>query len=402
MCLGFFRGAEEERYERLLETLSPVEQRWAQYQPWLERIGYRLRRRYRPGWKPSWNGSWRSIDNCEDAIPPHAHGLSVIDAVRLSDNKKVMLKLVPTSSNELPIWMHLNSVELRADSRNHCVPLFDVHPLPDTDEKVLAVMPLLVMVNQVPFETLGEILRALHSFAEGLAFLHEHLIAHLDIARVNCLMDPGDHLYPKGFHPIRPEQYQPAGTGSLKLKSPTPHRSRTIAPVQYFFIDFGESVRFMDRGLAPRIRGSVGHVQMPDFSNAEGYDPFFVDIRALGYMIEFSFVKSYRGLEFLLPLTTSMQNDTPSQRPNACDVLDTISGFLRRFSEAELRSFVPSTIIWLKTISTTDYKMHGRQARLLGRPPIYPEIPGFEIGETTKPLCPPGSIWERLVLWAYY
>lgn len=71
MSLNWLFGKREERYQQLLESLASGEQRWAQYQPWLESLGYQLRRRYRPDWTPSWRGKWRSSSRSEDAILPH-------------------------------------------------------------------------------------------------------------------------------------------------------------------------------------------------------------------------------------------------------------------------------------------------------------------------------------------
>lgn len=86
----------------------------------------------------------------------------MLDAKRESDNHSVALKLVPTHTRELPIWQYLTSPEKLDDPRNHCVPLLATHPLPDTDDYVLAVMPLLLNYESPRFETVGEILSAIY------------------------------------------------------------------------------------------------------------------------------------------------------------------------------------------------------------------------------------------------
>ncbi|KZS89466.1 hypothetical protein SISNIDRAFT_458660 [Sistotremastrum niveocremeum HHB9708] len=267
------------------KDLNHSEKRWAGYQPWLKNMGYRLRSRYEPDWSPSWFRTGYKIIDSEDAMHPPLRGKSM-DATRISDGQVISMKLVPTHTKELLIWKFLSSPELRKDPRNHCIPLFDVHLLPDTDEQVLVAMPLLVEYDIIPFETPGEVMSCLHSFLEGLMFMHEHNVAHLDIASVNVMMDPGPSLFPKGFHPTDPLYYVP-NPSSPKIRLGAPHISRTLAPVQYYYIDFGESVKFDDFKHRERIYGRVGHARdAPEFRTGRSYDPFKLDIRACGDMIK--------------------------------------------------------------------------------------------------------------------
>jgi hypothetical protein len=45
---------------------------------------------------------------------------------------------------------------LTSDPLNHCVPIYDVLRLPDDDDKVILVMPLLRSWCEPEFETVGE------------------------------------------------------------------------------------------------------------------------------------------------------------------------------------------------------------------------------------------------------
>ncbi|KZS89805.1 hypothetical protein SISNIDRAFT_386065, partial [Sistotremastrum niveocremeum HHB9708] len=299
--------------------LARTEQRWASYQPWLERIGYRLRRRYQPGWTPSWLTSGLSMIESEDALQIHIRG-HVMDATRIEDGRRVMMKLLPTDSKELPVWQHLSSFNLQADPRNHCVPLLAAHPLPDTDETVLAVMPLLIYYDEIPFETLGELVQCIYTLIEGLAFLHEHNIAHLDICQSNTMMEPGA-LFPKGFHPCDPGRYT-CPANPLKLLSAAPYSSRTIVPVQYYFIDFGESQWYSSYSARGYVRGPVGHsLSVPEFQSNRPYDPFPLDVRALGDMLQANLYNEYYDLDVLLPLITAMREDVPTKQPTAEEAL---------------------------------------------------------------------------------
>ncbi|KZT41053.1 hypothetical protein SISSUDRAFT_982509 [Sistotremastrum suecicum HHB10207 ss-3] len=263
------------------EHLIGAERYWARYQPWLKSIGYILRPRYQPDWKPSWLTSNRPESESEDSLVVQLRAL-VLDARRQCDNFPVALKLVPTTTQELPIWRYLSSPERLVDSRNHCVPLLTIHPLPDTDDLVLSVMPLLLSYRIPTFDTVGEVLSCVHHLLQGLTFLHEHNVTHLDICTQNTMHDPGSKLYPKGFHPLQPSSYTP-DPNSPQLVPSYSVSSRTLAPVKFYFIDFGESFMFESYKKRHYISGSVGHYpDLPEFPDDRYYDPFPVDIRALG------------------------------------------------------------------------------------------------------------------------
>jgi hypothetical protein len=56
------------------------------------------------------------------------------------------------------IGRFLSSEPLASDPLNHCVPIYDVLQVPDDDDKVLLVMPLLRDYNSPRFDTFGEVL----------------------------------------------------------------------------------------------------------------------------------------------------------------------------------------------------------------------------------------------------
>ncbi|KZT41080.1 hypothetical protein SISSUDRAFT_1018146 [Sistotremastrum suecicum HHB10207 ss-3] len=365
------------------EKLNSREERWASYQPWLKSLGYDLRRRYLPGWTPSWLSSGMDSSDSEDGIRIDPAG-TLLDAVRRSDNRVVMMKLVPTSKKEIPIWQYLSSPELRSDPRNHTVPLLAVHPLPDTDTEALAVMPLLVYFDRLSFETPGEVMLCLYKLTEGLVFLHDNNVAHLDMCAANTMMDPGKHLFPKGFHPIRPTVYT-RSPESLRIIRAPPRTSRTLAPVDYYFIDFGESYRFKSVAARHFLQGSVGHsLDIPDFADAKGYDPFKLDIRAFGDMVKKEITECYMDLEPILPWLEALRSNDPIQRPTAAEALD----MLKTIIADQEPDFLGQSIGTKKQFLATPwniYRRHRFERLVLGRPPIYPEIPGIKI-QSPKPL----------------
>ncbi|KAJ7282640.1 hypothetical protein C8J57DRAFT_1710738 [Mycena rebaudengoi] len=130
---------------------------WADHQPWLETCGYRLRPRYAPGWVASWIGTDRSYEDCEDGQP--VTHVSIMDAVRIAEGALVTLKQVKRSefAAEADICALLSAEPLASDPRNHCVPLYEVLQVPDSDDLILLVMPLLMDWDFPFFYTIGEI-----------------------------------------------------------------------------------------------------------------------------------------------------------------------------------------------------------------------------------------------------
>lgn len=87
-----------------------------------------------------------------------------IDALRLCDGRKVVIKLVRTWTEELPIIQYLTSPTMMSDSRNRSVTLLDVILLPDDDDYALIIMPMLLRFDILPFRRVGEFAEAVLQF----------------------------------------------------------------------------------------------------------------------------------------------------------------------------------------------------------------------------------------------
>ena len=90
-----------------------------------------------------------------------------IDASRVSDGKRVMIKKLVKGSRELEIAQVFSSEELAKDSRNHCVPILDVFSS-DDDNLDFIVMPLLVPFWKPPFSSVDEVLDFMNQTLEVL------------------------------------------------------------------------------------------------------------------------------------------------------------------------------------------------------------------------------------------
>ena len=56
----------------------------------------------------------------------------------------------------MDIARFLSSEPLTSDPQNHCVPIYDVLLVPDEDDRILLVMPLLREYSSPRFDTFGE------------------------------------------------------------------------------------------------------------------------------------------------------------------------------------------------------------------------------------------------------
>jgi hypothetical protein len=81
----------------------------------------------------------------------------VLDAVRVEDNKPVVIKRVQVGSDEVAICRMLSSPELRKNPHNHAVPVLDYFAKDGESQRGFLVMPLLRKFDDPPFGTVREV-----------------------------------------------------------------------------------------------------------------------------------------------------------------------------------------------------------------------------------------------------
>lgn len=91
-----------------------------------------------------------------------------MDAVRISDNKQVTMKLITSEHHpdEVNIWRYLTSEPLASDPHNHCVPLYEVLDVPDQPGRQLLIMPLLRQCTDPRFDKVEEVMDMATQFFE--------------------------------------------------------------------------------------------------------------------------------------------------------------------------------------------------------------------------------------------
>ncbi|KAK7014216.1 kinase domain-containing protein [Favolaschia claudopus] len=285
---------------------------WVDMQPFLLSQGYLLRPRYQPNWiptrvaKPSF---FPQIYEDERAIFYD----QVMDAARASDGRKVILKHIESDGNEMDIIKFLDSPPARKDPRNRTIPVLDIIPIPETSWSFL-VMPYCREFNTPPFHCRNEFVAAMDQFLNGLQFMHDHNIAHFDIAPQNMMMDES-RVVPRGSHFARPRTH----TGFSDHMFYWNDRC-AVSPVDCYFIDFGLSW-YCPEGKDALVYGTLRTFRtIPELSDDVPYNPFPVDIFQLGLTIH-KLIDTYPDLEDFRPVAVSMTVTNPKDRPSANDAL---------------------------------------------------------------------------------
>ncbi|TFY75607.1 hypothetical protein EWM64_g8404 [Hericium alpestre] len=245
----------------------------------------------------------------------------------MSDNKLVYIKRVGTNDGESRIMAMLNASPLDGDPRNHTVPILDTFQDDEDSSISYIVMPFLRLTHNPPFTNVGEIVDFADQFLEGLAFMHEHCVAHRDCSEKNLMMD-ATAMYPLGFHPVKHTFLPDCNTPARSSIIP-----RSVAGVRYYFVDFGISSFIPPDAPSKLVLGLDGRDQdVPELSDEDPYDPFKVDIFTIGNVFRRLFYDDFSNMEFLAPLIESMTREDPAQRPTAAEALRQWTAIRKRIS----------------------------------------------------------------------
>ncbi|TFK74325.1 hypothetical protein BDN72DRAFT_81534 [Pluteus cervinus] len=208
-----------------LATLKDPELFWQDHAAWLESNGYKLRARYQPGWEPNIPVS-RLIPSSNEDFFSMAR-MAIVDAVRMEDGKRVLLKRVLRSDHphEVAITKYFSTTPLSNDTRNHCVQLQDMLYPANRPDTTILVFPFLQQLTALRFDTIAEILDFIRQIF-GLQFMHRNHVAHRDIDVCNIMMD-GEDFFPEGWNQRFPS-LTPDGTRRAKAFT------RTQRPPKYY------------------------------------------------------------------------------------------------------------------------------------------------------------------------
>jgi len=272
-----------DRESRGIGTLFRCEVWWRDHYDDIESRGYRLRPRYNPGWAPSWRGSNNGFP-MENVQPCLLRAATMMDATRLQDGKRVMLKKVLSEEgpHELQISRMFSSEEVATDPRNHCVPLLDVIMLPArSGSQQLMVFPLLRSYDRPRIQTFGEFVSFFTQICEGIQYMHHLNVAHRDCTAENIAFSrskthPNEHL-----SDLNDRNFM----GAVKAYT------RIRPPPRYYLIGFELSVQYSSRDTVDET-WRRGDTLAPEHRSAGYYNPFHTDIYYLGNLVSQDFVEA--------------------------------------------------------------------------------------------------------------
>ncbi|KAK7063709.1 kinase domain-containing protein [Favolaschia claudopus] len=279
-------------YESKTRFLRALDHFWVKNQPFLLSVGFKLRPRYDPDWVPTGENEDRMWGLNRD----------VLDAIRIHEGKKVVLKRVDTDSDELKIIQYLSQID---DSRNHTIPLLGIIPLPPDNASSLLVMPYTRQFDHPPFHCRAEFVELMRQYLEGLQFMHDNNVAHFDIAPQNLMMDES-RVVPAGSHFRKPRSH----TGIPGIFS---WRNRcSVGPVEYYYIDFGLSKIVIDCAIQPIQSGRL---------------PIGIDNATID-----------KALRAFRPVADSMTSRNPQDRPEPADSLAKLNIIAAKMSARKLKT----------------------------------------------------------------
>ncbi|KAJ6492763.1 hypothetical protein C8R47DRAFT_1044241 [Mycena vitilis] len=351
------------------EFIDETELYWFHHCAFLHSAGYKLRRKFHPGFiatkEPSLFG--------DDLTATHPRE-NIMDAVRISDDKHVILKCISKTMHpfEAEIGTFLGSPPRSADPRNHAIPMLEVLQDPMEADKQILVMPRMMNFDRPIFDTVGEVIACFRQIFEGIHYMHENFIAHRDCGHLNFVVDPSE-LYPYGTHPIN-YWANPANDDFVC------HTTRTACWPRYYIIDFGLSRRY-DPTNGPPMEPIIlaADNSPPEHAGmAESCNPFPTDIYLLGNLLKQEFIGSqfaltkghgnHGPLRFLKPLVKEMTQQDPALRPTIGEVVQRFDAVCARLSHWHLRRAGQS----LHPILWADQRMRQIKNIFKGVPPLPP------------------------------
>ncbi|KAJ7174544.1 kinase-like domain-containing protein [Mycena filopes] len=316
---------------------------WRRRREFLHSSGYKLRPKFSPDFATNLQElSTRALRDYK-AHYFHEH---VMDAERISDGRKVMLKFTSNSifPEEVRIAQLFSSPPHAGEPRNHCVPILEVLNDPEDDDKHILVMPRLLRFHKPPFDTVGEVVDCFRQVFEGINYMHENFVAHRDCGINNIMQDP-TKLYPGGVHPVKP-WWDP------DFKNFSRPITRTQCWPRYYLIDFGHSPQYDAKNGLPFEEVLRGGDKSPPEHRQDACNPFPTDIYFLGNLLKTQFLYSkepcenpklnlppvqYPPLRFLAPLIEDMTHPDPARRPTIGEVIERFDKLTRELSWAHLR-----------------------------------------------------------------
>jgi hypothetical protein len=117
-----------------------------------------------------WCSYVRSLHVHSDPTLIDSQVKDVLDAVRVKDERKVVIKRMATGSEEHKIIAHLSSGSQLSDPRNRTVPVLDIITHTRDSSISFVVMPFARRFSHPPFHCRAEFAKAIRQYIEVSPF----------------------------------------------------------------------------------------------------------------------------------------------------------------------------------------------------------------------------------------
>ncbi|PPR07268.1 hypothetical protein CVT26_012428 [Gymnopilus dilepis] len=300
---------------------------WSSYEDLFYSSGYTLweRRKSRSYEQVPPNKNPRAPDGFSyamstEADKPWVSTSTKLHAARTKDNRDVVIVLLSDGVRGISATRSLEIV-----GRGLNAALFNNHTLPvlewlRQDNLVFGVFPMVGRWYDLPwFGSIGNILEFMGQIIEGVAFLHEHHIAHRDLFFSNFV-------------------------SSWRSENEIPGGSDALFRTRYYIIDFEFAVCFAP-DADPETRVVTGppvsfdvyeRPAPPEMRKTAPYCPFKADVWQLGC----AFLETFGHIEdipLVIELLMQMRNSDPAKRPTVQEALDTLNQFRSSISSDVIR-----------------------------------------------------------------
>ncbi|KIM47407.1 hypothetical protein M413DRAFT_439078 [Hebeloma cylindrosporum] len=246
-------------------------------------------------------------------------------AARDDRGHDVVIKLICNSdnpTNEYKILQYLNEEGVRADPRNHTIPVLEFLTVKDY---IFAIMPRWDEAFLADFGTVVELMHCFEQLLECFEFLHEHRIFHGDFQDQNAGLNIVAHSY-KYF--------------ALGLRDP--------AVARYAVYDFGNSQRYSRNVSVRDFRATPWY----NFQNVlrikaptGAFNPFALDVLSFALVLQ----RRVRHIENIIPAIGPYFDrlilTDDAERPTAHEALVEFRQILSQTTSSQLSEKV-TTLFW--------------------------------------------------------
>lgn len=215
-------------------------------------------------------------------------------------NETLIAKKVREESNELEI---LNFLDTIRPMSKHVISLVDSFRTESTSWVILPKLSAVAdYLDSTPHKPSDEVTQLCYGLIDGLAYLHEHRIAHRDIKPDNLVVD-----------------------ANLCMK----------------IIDFDIAIKVEDENEEVHDRCGTDHWIAPEVEGLSMYSPIKADRWSCGHVLQHFLSKLRERDESFIAITEKLKAQDPNERPSLLRLRDSVATMSLGVADASRRTALP-------------------------------------------------------------